>query len=303
MLRAALLGAAGSRTLQRFAHRHGMNLGARRFVAGETLDDFSAVARGLNERGLRVAAGLLGEDVRDARDARAAAQLFEGILERIAAERLQATVALKLTHLGLEADPQAAYENVRGVVERARELGNFVRLDMESSRYVDPTLHVYRRLRAAGYANVGAVLQSYLYRSQADLRGMLALAPNLRLVKGAYLEPPAVAYRKKSDVDENFARLVELCLREGGFTAVATHDERLIERAIDFIRANRISADRYEFQMLYGVRPALQADLVRRGFPVRVAVPFGTQWYPYLMRRLAERPANVLFFASNMWRA
>jgi len=303
MLRAALFAAAGNGPLRRFAHRHGMSLGARRFVAGETLDDFIPVARRLNQRGMRVAAGLLGEGIRDADEARRAGLAYQAMLARIAGERLDADVALKLTHLGLDVDAAAAYENVRAVVERARAAQNFVRLDMEQSVYVDKTLDAYRHLRAAGYSNVGVVLQSYLRRSQDDLSNLLSIEPNVRLVKGAYLEAPAVAFAKKTDVDENFAGLVERSLRGGGFTAIATHDDRLIERAIRFIRANEVVDARYEFQMLYGVRAGLQASLVDRGFPVRVAVPFGTQWYPYLMRRLAERPANLMFFVRSLWRA
>jgi len=189
---------------------------------------------------------------------------------------------------------------VERIVERAGELGNFVRIDMEESRYVDPTLELYRRLRAAGHDNVGVVLQSYLYRSEDDLESLLPLRPNVRLVKGAYLEPEDVAYPKKEDVDAAYERLLERSLREAAFTAVATHDERLIERTIDLAAHEKIGGERFEFQMLFGVRPQLQLELVRRGYGVRVATPYGPDWYPYLMRRLAERPANVLFFAKSL---
>jgi proline dehydrogenase len=173
---------------------------------------------------------------------------------------------------------------------------------MEESQFVDATLRIYRRLREAGRENTGTVLQSYLYRSEDDLASLLDLRPNLRLVKGAYLEPPEVAYPDKADVDAALARLIERSLREGGFTAVATHDERLIERTIGFAEREGIARDSFQFQLLYGVRPQLQLDLVRRGFAVLVATPFGPDWYPYLMRRLAERPANTLFFLRNLVR-
>jgi proline dehydrogenase len=279
-----------------------MRLGAARFVAGETLDECVAVLRALNEQGLHANTTLLGEDVRDAAEARAVAVEYEAVLERLHAEELRTNVALKLTHLGLDIGPELAYENVRRVVERAAELENFIRIDMESSAAVNATLAIYRRLRDAGLENVGTVLQSYLFRSEEDLDSLLPLAPNLRFVKGAYLEPPEVAYPDKADVDAAYARLIERSLRGDGYTAIATHDPRLIENAIAFAEREGIARDRYEFQMLYGVRPQLQLDLVGRGFKVLVATPFGPQWFPYLMRRLAERPANVAFFLKNALR-
>jgi proline dehydrogenase len=299
-LRRSILAAAGSDTLQRFVGKHGMRLGAARFVAGETLDDSVAVHRRLNERGLRTNTTLLGEGVQDRDAAEEVVATYLRILERIAEERLDTNVALKLTHLGLTLDEQLAYENLVRIVERAGELGNFVRIDMEESRWVDPTLEIYRRLRATGHDNVGVVLQSYLYRSEDDLESLLPLRPNIRLVKGAYLEPEDVAYPSKEDVDAVYERLLERSLREAAFTAVATHDERLIERTIDLAAHGQIGGERFEFQMLFGVRPQLQLELVRRGYGVRVATPYGPDWYPYLMRRLAERPANVLFFAKSL---
>jgi proline dehydrogenase len=220
------------------------------------------------------------------------------VIERIAAEGLRANVALKLTHLGLEIDEELAYANIR----RLLELGSFVRIDMEQSQFVDATLRIYRRLRDEGIDNVGTVLQAYLYRTPDDLESLLPLAPNLRLVKGAYLEPERVAYPRKADVDAAYATLVERMLRGGGHTAVATHDERLIEQTIRFAEAHGIGKERFEFQLLYGVRPQLQLDLGRRGFKVLIATPYGPEWYPYLMRRLGERPANLLFFLKNTLR-
>jgi proline dehydrogenase len=302
MLRAALLGAADNRRLQRFVTRHGLNLGARRFVAGESLEELLGVVRTLNDRGFSVACGLLGEGIRSVEDARDVVHQYEAVLTRIAEQRLRANVALKLTHLGLAIGSDTALENLSSIVASAARSRNFIRIDMEQSAYVDATLDLYRTLRRQGHPNVGTVLQSYLYRSENDLRSLLPFAPNLRIVKGAYLEPVRVAFRKKIDVDKNFTNLMELSLLEGGFTAIATHDEKIIERAVAFARAHDIGSDRFEFQMLYGVRPRLQADLLRRGFPVRVAVPFGSHWYQYLMRRLAERPANLGFFLRNLWR-
>ena len=226
--------------------------------------------------------------------------ISSAVIDRIAAEKLNANVALKLTHLGLEIGEEIAYENVQRLVRRAGTHGQFVRIDMEQFEFVDATLRIYRRLRdEASLANVGTVLQAYLYRTPADLEALLPLQPNLRLVKGAYLEPAAIAYPDKSDVDAAYQRLLERLFAGGGYTAIATHDERLIEWAIRLAERQGVPSDRFEFQMLYGVRPQLQADLARRGYKVLVATPFGPEWYPYLMRRLGERPANLLFFLKN----
>jgi len=302
MLRAALLGAAGNRGLARFVTKHGRSFGAYRFVAGETLDEFMRVVASTNAAGMRVAAGLLGEDVTDRAAAIAVAREYEGVLDRFATARSNANVALKLTHLGLAIDRDLAASNVEAVVRHAAPSGNFVRIDMEQSAHTSTTLAIYRGLRARGLDNTGTVLQAYLYRSEADLESLLDLSPNLRLVKGAYLEPAAVAYPHKRDVDKAYVRLIETSLQRGGFTAIATHDDAVIEHSIDFIASKGVREGTYEFQMLYGVRPKLQADVVRRGHPLRIAVPFGSQWYPYFIRRLAERPANVAFLLSSMWR-
>jgi proline dehydrogenase len=299
-LRKAILASSGSPRVRRFASRHGLRLGASRFVAGEDLDACVAVLRGLNERGLHANTTLLGEDVLDEAEARAVAEEYLAILARLHEEELRANVALKLTHLGLDIDEELAYENVKGVVERAGELDNFIRIDMEYSALVDPTLRIYRRLRGAGLDNVGTVLQSYLYRTPQDLESLLPLAPNLRLVKGAYLEPESVAYPKKADVDAAYLRLVERSLTGGGYTAVATHDERMIEHALAFAEREGIGRDRFELQMLYGVRPQLQLDLAARGYKVLVAAPYGPEWFPFFTRRLAERPANLTFVVRNV---
>jgi proline dehydrogenase len=279
-----------------------MRLGASRFVAGETLDECVEVLRGLNERGFHANTTLLGEDVYEKVEAAAVVEEYLWILERIHSEGLRVNVALKLTHLGLDVAEPLAEENLRRVVERAAEVDNFVRIDMESSAAVDPTLRIYRSLRETGLDNVGAVLQSYLFRTPDDLEALLPLRPNLRLVKGAYLEPPEVAYPRKEDVDAAYLRLVERSLRGEGYTAVATHDERMLEHTIAFAEREGIGRDRFELQMLYGVRPQLQADLVARGFKVLVATPFGPEWFPFFARRLAERPANLGFVLRNLVR-
>jgi proline dehydrogenase len=300
--RAAILRAADSPWLRRIVDRYGMRLGAGRFVAGETLDTCVLVLRRLNEAGLRVNTTLLGEDVSSLEEAAKVVAEYERILDRLAAEQLRANVALKLTHLGLGLDEETAFANVERLVAYAGRLGLFVRIDMEESAFVEPTLRIYERLRDAGHGNVGVVLQSYLYRAPADLERLLPRAPNVRIVKGAYLEPPSVAHPDKADVDRAYVRLVERGLRGGAFVAVATHDERIIRHVQAFVRREGIGRDRFQLQMLYGVRPALQRRLAAEGYDVLVATPFGPEWYPYLMRRLAERPANILFFLRNLLR-
>jgi proline dehydrogenase len=302
VLRKAILWASESTALRAFVRRHGMRFGARRFVAGETIDEAIPVLRGLDDDGLLTNTTILGEGVREERETRAVLDAYRTALDRIAAEGLRTNLAVKPTHLGLDLSADLAYENVAALCAHARERGSFVRMDMEESRHVDGTLGIYRQLRESGVDNVGVVLQAYLYRTPADLESLLPLGLNVRLCKGAYLEPPTIAYPEKSDVDRAYARLLERSLREAAFTAVATHDERMIEHAVAFAAAQGISADRFQFQMLYGVRPQLQRSLVARGYPVLVATPFGPDWYRYLMRRLAERPANVGFLLRNLVR-
>jgi proline dehydrogenase len=295
VLRSLILAAADSPRIQRFVSKYGMQLGGARFVAGETLDEAVVTLRRLNEQGLRTNTTLLGEHVEGRADAQRVVETYEEVLRRIKAERLQTNVALKLTHLGVLIDEDLGYANVERLVAHAASLDNFIRIDMEDSPFVDTTLRIYRRLREAGHANVGTVLQAYLYRSEQDLASLVPLKPNLRIVKGAYKESAAVAYPKKADVDAAFRRLVERAIADGGFTAVATHDEKLIDHALGLDPG----PERMELQMLYGVRTQLQLDLVARGQRVLCAAPFGPDWFPYLMRRLAERPANLLFFIRN----
>jgi proline dehydrogenase len=300
--RSAILHAADSSTLQRGVRRYGMRLGAARFVAGETLDECVVVLRRLNDAGFNANTTLLGEAIDDGDGVARIVESYVEVLDRLAEEQLRANVALKLTHLGLSFDEDAAYENVKRLVAHAHARGNFIRIDMEQSEFVEPTLRIYEGLRAAGHANVGTVLQSYLYRTPDDLERLLPLRPNLRIVKGAYLEPAAVAYPEKHDVDSAYARLVERGLEAGAYIAVATHDESLISHVDAFAERSGIGRNRFEFQMLYGVRPGLQRALVAQSHKVLVATPYGPDWYPYLMRRLAERPANLGFFLRNLVR-
>ncbi len=300
--RAAIVRAADSLVLRKVVDRYGMRLGAARFVAGETLDECIPVLRRLNDAGLHANTTLLGEAIPDVAGAAATVVEYERIADRLAQEGLRANIALKLTHLGLSFDQETAYRNLERIVDHAGRLGQFVRIDMEQSSFVAATLEFYERLRRGGHENVGVVLQAYLYRSPADLERLLPLRPNVRVVKGAYLEHATVAHPDKRDVDRAYVRLVERGLRGGAYVAVATHDERIIRHVRELAEQEGISRDRFELQMLYGVRPALQRSVAAAGYKVLVATPFGPDWYPYLMRRLAERPANVVFFLRNLVR-
>ncbi len=298
-LRAGILAAADNALVRRAVTRYGMRLGARRFVAGESVADFLPAARAANASGFAVAATLLGESVRDPAETVAVTDEYCRLLEAFAGEGLDANVAFKLTHVGLDIDPELAFENASRIAAAAAQRGNTVRMDMEQSRYVDATLQIYRRLRER-YTNVGFVLQSYLYRSTADLDATIALSPSLRIVKGAYLEPAEVAYPRKSDVDANYLKLAELALSNDGYTAIATHDPNIIAHIERFAAAKGLpKRGRFEFQMLYGIATPLARAMVERGYRVRLSIPYGAYWFPYLMRRLAERPANVAFFIKG----
>ncbi len=275
---------------------------ARRFVAGETLDEGIAVARKLNEQGLLVALDYVGESVRNKEEARAAADVMIRAVDRIAAEKLKATTSIKLTQFGQDIDESFLRENVLRLVERAAAADIFVRFDMESSAYVQRTLDFCRSLWDAGHHNIGVVLQAYFFRSEADVRMANALGVRVRLCKGAYVEPPDLAYQAKSEVDRNFVHLTRLLLEGGTYPAIATHDPKMIEAARSFATEKGIGPERFEFQMLYGVRRDLQDSLSKNGYNVRVYVPFGEAWYPYFMRRMAERPANMFFMVNNVFR-
>jgi proline dehydrogenase len=272
---------------------------ARRFVAGETLDDAIVAAEQVN-RGLQLASlDLLGENVSDEAGARKAAAGYRAIFDRIAQERLDANVSLKLTQLGLDLGEDLCAELLEDIVGHAANLGNFVRIDMEGSAYTQRTVEMTKRVRAE-YSAVGTVMQAYLYRTEQDVGDLLAVGCRMRLCKGAYKEPPEVAFVKKSEVDANYLKLMKLLLPSGIYHGIATHDPAMIQATKDFARASKIGSDKFEFQMLYGIRTDLQKQLVREGFRLRVYIPFGTDWFPYFMRRLAERPANVAFFLRNL---
>jgi proline dehydrogenase len=306
MTRALLLQLSRSPRAQRLVSEWGFaRRAARRFVAGETLEEAVEAVRAVNRQGIEATLDHLGENVRSAEEARACAAEYARLLDRIASAGLRSHVSLKPTQMGLDLGEEACLENLRGVIERARAHDNFVRLDMESSAYTDRTLRLYERLRD-GYPKVGPVLQACLYRTAGDLERLLARPLNVRLCKGAYREPPSAAYPRKRDVDRNYVRVAERLLRaaaEGrAYAALATHDGRILRWARRAAARLRLDRAAFEFQMLYGVRRDLQARLAREGFRVRLYVSYGTHWYPYFMRRLAERPANVLFVLRNLLR-
>ena len=303
MLRAAILAAADNALVQRAVGRYGFALGARRFVAGETAQDFLTVTQSLNAQGFSVACGILGESTVSSEQAVEATNAYCALLHTFAQQRIDANVAFKLTHVGLDIDRELAFENARRIAQAAHDTGNTMRLDMEQSRYADQTLDIYRRLHAE-YSCVGFVLQSYLFRSMRDLRSLMPLKPNVRIVKGAYLESPAIAFANKADVDANYIHLVREALEGEGYTAVATHDRRIIHQVKRLLDERALpKRGRMEFQMLYGISTALARELLHAGYRVRIAVPFGNYWFPYLMRRLAERPANLAFFLKGaLWR-
>jgi proline dehydrogenase len=277
---------------------------ARRFVAGETLEEAIRTVQHLNQHGLLATLDHLGENVTSETEARDATLEILDLLQAIEAQELQSGVSVKLTQLGLDLHPALAADNLGRILARAAEAQRFVRIDMESFDYVQPTLDLFEECWQH-YKNVGVVIQSYLYRSNDDVARLVGLGASVRLVKGAYDEPSDVAYPDKDDIDANFVRLIEQLFSDeaqsnGVFSAIATHDTKLIEWAKDHARQRGISQDLFEFQMLYGIRSALQRQLLSEGYRVRAYVPYGDQWYPYLMRRLAERPANLALLARNL---
>lgn len=288
--------------MSRFVHRYGPYLGARRFVAGETLDEAIEAVRRLNAQGIMATFDHLGEDIRSLDEARAHAEEYVRILDAIASAGVDANVSLKLTQMGLDLDRSACIANLRLIVEAAKRHGNFVRIDMEDARHTDATLDVLHELRR-DYDRIGTVLQAYLYRTQGDLTALIASDVNVRIVKGAYLEPPEVAFPQKPDVDRNYLALVDRALREGHYVAIATHDEQIIAQVEEWLQQRQTPRDRFEFQMLYGIRTQRQRELAKAGYRVRCYVPYGGDWYAYFMRRLAERPANVFFFLRSLIRS
>lgn len=304
-LRSSLLWLSRRRSLGRLATRLPVTRSmVARFVAGETLAEALVALDRLHAAGFRTTVDVLGEAVTSPADARAAAAAYLETLDALAARGLDRNVSVKLSQMGLEIDRDACRENTRRILERAAEQNAFVRIDMEDHSTTDATLELWRDLRPvnAGRGDSGVVIQAALRRSPADVEALIAERARVRLCKGAYVEPASVAYPDKADVDAAYATLMERLLADGTFPGLATHDEQLIARAVAFTRDRGIPAERFEFQMLYGVRRDVQERLLRAGFGVRVYVPYGTQWYPYFMRRLAERPANVAFVLRNVLR-
>jgi len=279
----------------------------RRFISGASFEEALPSIRALHEQGMGTTVDVLGESVTQEAEARAAAATYPGLLESLAAAGLDRNVSLKPTQMGLGIGKELAKETIGSIVAKAVELDGFVRIDMEDHTTTDDTFEVWRAIRPAGAGDldkgdVGIVLQAALRRSEVDVDQIIAERGRVRLCKGAYKEPPSVAYQEKADVDAAYERLMLKLIREGNYPGLATHDVRLIKRAVEVATAEGIARDRFEFQMLYGVRRDIQEQLAGAGYRVRVYVPFGSQWYPYFMRRLAERPANVSFILRNLWR-
>jgi proline dehydrogenase len=292
-----------SATLKRLASRYGMaspDSFARRFIAGETIEEAIDAARALQARDLRITLDYLGESVRTMDEARAATREYVRLIDVILAAGIERNISLKLTQLGVDIDRATCVDNLRRILDPAQRHEFFVRLDMENSPYTEVTLEVFETLWQQQYRNIGVALQAALHRSEGDVRRMNALGAHVRLVKGAYKEPPSLAYQHKAEVDTAFAALMRILLDEGTYPAIATHDERLIDQTKTYATERGISNDRYEFQMLYGIRRDLQASLVETGYRMRIYVPFGRQWFPYFMRRLGERPANVGFVVRGI---
>jgi proline dehydrogenase len=291
-------GLSHSRTLKKLASRYGMRKPtsfARRFIAGETVAEAIEAARAIEARGMTHTLDLLGESVTSLDGAYAATREYLAVLDAVVQAGIERNLSLKLTQLGLDVDRASAVDNLRRILERAEPAGFFIRIDMESSAYTDVTLDVFETLWQYGHRRIGVVLQSDLRRTEADLQRVNALGARVRLVKGAYREPKSVAYQDKAEVDAAYARMLKVLLASGNYPAIATHDPAMIDLARTFARDRTIAPDRFEFQMLYGIRRDLQKSLVDAGYRVRIYVPFGREWFPYFMRRLGERPANVLF--------
>ncbi len=302
MLRNALLYLSNQQGIFNFVRHNGMAKSfAARFVAGESVSSAIEAVRGLNAKGISASLDLLGESTTNEKDAYASQQEYLQLLDLIEREKLNANVSLKLTAMGMDISDDLCIKVTREILERARRYNTFVRLDMESSDYTQKTLDLFEKHFYPDFkANVGIVLQSYLFRTDADVKRANELGARVRICKGAYKEPPAVAFPEKADVDKNFVTAMHQLMEHGNYPGIATHDEVIIAEARRFAKEKGIASDRFEFQMLYGVRRDLQEGLVRDGYRMRCYVPFGTQWYPYLMRRLAERPANMAFMTGNV---
>src|SRR5712692_609251 len=299
MLKGTLLYLAQNGTVRNFViHNRATRGVSRRFVAGETLDDAIEATRVLNQRKMHVSLDHLGENVTDAKEAIATAQDYIATLDRINQTGVDANISIKLTALGLDISQELCEQNLCRILEHAQPFPIFVRIDMEGSAYTEQTVNITLRMHKQ-FEHVGTVIQSCMHSSKKDVEELIAQGVRVRLVKGAYKEPKTIAFQQKSEVDHNFIRLMTMLLQRGNYPAIATHDEAIINATCKFARDNGISKSAFEFQMLYGIRRDLQQKLVSQGYQVRVYVPYGSQWYPYLMRRMAERPANLVFVMSN----
>lgn len=296
---------AQSTAIQHLASHYGMSTPdsfARRFIAGETIDEAIACARSLQARGLLLTLDYLGESVATTEEADAATREYLRLIDVIAASGIERNLSIKLTQLGLNVDRATCTDNLRRILEPAGRHGFFVRIDMENSAHTQVTLDIFETLWRHDYRNIGVVLQSYLHRTEEDARRVLGLGARVRLVKGAYQEPKSIAHQDKADVDASFLRLMKMLLDSGGYHAIATHDPTLIDATKAYAAERGISRGRFEFQMLFGIRRDLQTALSAEGYPMRIYLPFGHQWFPYFMRRLGERPANVAFVLRSLLR-
>jgi proline dehydrogenase len=303
-MRQGLLWLSERQGMFNFVRRNGLaRKFASRFVAGESIESAVAAAKELGARGITASLDLLGESITAEPEAIAARDQYLRMLDRMAESRVEVNVSVKLTQMGLDISEELCHANMVAILEKAKALGGFVRLDMEGSAYTQRTLDFFTQRLVGSYrAHCGVVIQAMLRRSEQDIEDLIALGARVRLCKGAYLEPPSVAFPDKADVDRSYVRLMEQLLLRGNYPALATHDESIVTHARAFAARRSVGAERFEFQMLYGVRRDLQEKLRRTGYHVRVYIPFGTQWYPYLMRRLAERPANIAFLLGNVIR-
>ncbi len=305
MLRTAFIKLSESKGLRSFAENSPMGRRfSQRFVAGTSLQDAVRATEEVNAAGASVSIDNLGENVTNADEAKESAELYHQMLDQIASRNLDANISLKLTHMGFDVSEDLAFKLVTDLLTHAVQINNFIRVDMEGSPYTQRTLDFVREVhRQPGHGNkIGTVIQSYLYRSEKDVNDLLSERIRIRLCKGAYKESPEIAFPKKADVDANYVKLAKTLLKSGVYHGLATHDENIITEMKQFAKAENIPTTAYEFQMLHGIRRDLQHQLVKEGYALRVYIPFGSEWYPYFMRRLAERPANVFFIAKQMFR-
>ncbi|CAH0303885.1 Proline dehydrogenase 1 [Peribacillus sp. Bi96] len=301
ILRNLFLFLSKNKSMTKAAKKYGLRFGASRFVAGESLEMASAVIADLNRKGLAVTIDYLGEFIEDEKEARKMADQCIEAIRMIARNSLESQLSLKLTSMGLDLSERVVMNNMRRILDEAKAHQVFVTLDMEDFPRCNPTLDVFKNLKAE-YNELGTVIQAYLYRTEKDIEELNEYHPNLRLVKGAYKESREVAFSEKNDVDENFKKIIKKHLLNGNYTAVATHDDKIIDYTRELVKEHGIPDDQYEFQMLYGIRNEKQLELVKEGYKVRVYVPYGTDWYGYFMRRLAERPANIAFVLKGLFK-